>query len=142
MRTILAFTAATGLALTGMVALAPVAAADDDRSTGTCSASSRWVAELESDDGEIEVEFKVKTQQAGERWSYTLTQNGDVVGTSTKTARADDDDDDDDDDSRSRRHVAEVEWDRDRPDTAGTDRFVMRAVNLTTGEVCTFSGSR
>lgn len=132
----------TAIALGAGLALAPAASADDrDRTTGTCSASSRWVADLENDDGEIEADFKVKTQRAGDRWRYTLTQNGDVVVTSTRTARADDDDDSDDD-SPSRRHVAEVEWDRDRPDTAGTDRFVMSAVNLATGEVCTFSGSR
>ena len=79
---------------------------------------------------------------AEERWTYTLTQNGTVVSTSTRTARADDDDDDDRyDDSPSPRYRAEVGWDRDRPDTAGTDTFVMRAVNTVTGEVCTVTAT-
>lgn len=126
------------------IAFAPAASARDsadDRWTGTCSAGSRWVAELESDDGEIETEFTVKTGTAGQRWTYTLTQNGQVVATSTRTARADDDslDDDSDEDAPSPRHPAEVEWDRDRPDTRGADTFTMRAVNTVTGETCTAS---
>jgi hypothetical protein len=129
----------SAVALGGSVALAPQASADDDRYVGSCSSTSRWVADLEADDDEIEVDFKVKTGAAGQRWTYTLTHNGDVVVTSTRTTRSDDDDDDDDDSPR-KRHVAEVEWDRDRPDRAGTDTLVMRAVNPASGEVCTFAG--
>jgi hypothetical protein len=130
----------SAVALGGGIALAPAASADDnDRAVGSCSGPSRWVADLEKDDGEIEVDFTVKTGSAGQRWTYTLTHNGDVVVTSTRTTRSDDDDDDDDD-SPSRRHVAEVEWDRDRPDRPGTDAFVLRAINPASGEVCTFTG--
>ena len=145
MRRLTTLTLATAVLLGSGLALAPAASADDDdrdRTRGACTGTSFFKAELETDDGQIETEFTVKSQVPGQRWTYTLTQNGTVVATSTRTARADDDDDDDRfDDSPSPRHLAEVDWDRDRPNTAGRDTFVMRAVNTATGEVCTVTAS-
>ena len=146
MRRLTALTLATAVVLGGGIVLAPAASADDDereeRTRGACTATSFFKAELEADDGEIETEFEVKSQVAGQRWTYTLTQNGTVVSTSTRTARADDDDDDDRyDDSPSPRYRAEVGWERDRPDTAGSDTFVMRALNTVTGEVCSVTAT-
>jgi hypothetical protein len=140
MRQLIALTTVTGIALTAAVIAAPAASAKDDiRSTGSCSGTSRWVAEIGTDDGEIDVDYKVKTRSTGQRWTYTLTQNGEKVYTSTRTTRVDDSDDSDDDNPGPLR--AEVEWERDRPDRSGTDRFVMRAVNRASGEVCRFSTS-
>jgi hypothetical protein len=139
MRRLIALTAASGIALTGAVVAAPAASAKDDtRSTGSCSGTSRWVADIGTDDGEIDVDFTVKTRSTGQRWTYTLTQNGEKAYTSTRTTRADDNDGDDDNPGPLR---AEVEWERDRPDRSGTDRFVLRAVNRASGEVCRFSTS-
>ena len=140
MRRLIALTAATGVALTGAVLAAPAASAKDDtRSTGACSGTSRWVADIGVDDGEIDVDFKVKTRSTGQRWTYTLTQNGERVYTSTRTTRADDSDDSMDDNPGPL--TAEVEWERDRPDSPGTDRLVLRAVHKASGEVCRFSTS-
>ena len=145
MRRLTALTLSTAVLLGSGLALAPAASAkgDDDRERvrGACTDTSRFKAQLETDDGMIETEFDVKSQVPGQRWTYTLTQNGTVVATSTRTARADDDDDDRFDDSPSRRHLAEVGWDRDRPNSPGRDTFVMRAVNNATGEVCTVTAS-
>ena len=139
MRRLAALTAVTGIALTGAVITAPAASAKDDtRSTGACSGTSRWVADIGTDDNGIDVDYTVKTRSAGQRSTYTLTQNGEKVYTSTRTTRLDDRDADDDNPGPLR---AEVEWERDRPDRSGTDRFVMRAVNRASGEVCRFSTS-
>lgn len=145
MRRLTALTLTTAVLIGSGLALAPAASAKDaddrERTRGACTDTSFFKAELETDDGQIETEFTVKSQVPGQRWTYTLTQNGTVVATSTRTARADDDDDDRFDDSPSPRHLAEVDWDRDRPNTSGRDTFVMRAVNTATGEVCTVTAS-
>lgn len=57
-----------------------------------------------------------------------LKHDGVRVYTNTRATRSDNDDDDG--------FPAKVEWQAIRPDRAGVDRLVMRAVNQQTGEVC------
>lgn len=120
---------ATAAVLTvGAVVTAPIASAADVEKRGSCSAASRWEAEAEHDDGGLETAFEVKARRAGDSWRATLTHDGTRVYTNTRTARLGDD--------SSSSRPARAEWSRFRPDTAGSDTLVWRAVNTTTGEVC------
>ena len=113
------FLAATVAATSLAVGALPAAAADRERE-GDCSARSDWDLELDRDDGEIEVDLEIDGRRAGERWRVVIKQNGSVFFDATR--RADDDGD--------------VDIERDRPDTSGTDRFWFRATSVRTGEVC------
>lgn len=111
------------------LAAAPSASAKDGdhKSRGSCNTSSRWEAEAEREGGIIEVEFEVKTGQTGQNWRVVMRHDGVPVFRSTKATIRDDDDDS---------FPAQVKWKTTRPDHAGPDRFVFRAVNQQTGEIC------
>ena len=124
---------ASAVALAGGVAAAPAAAAKDGdvKLRGGCSAASTYVAKARPRDGGRRIEFYVKNNTIGQAWTYTLTQGGTVVQTSTKVTRATDDENSSSDDSR---HTAEVKWRTTTNSTSGA--LVMKAVNAKTGEVC------
>jgi hypothetical protein len=124
---------ASVVVLAGGVAAAPAAAAKDGdvELRGACSASSTYVAKARPRDGGRRIEFYVKNNTVGQSWTYTLTQGGTVVLTSTKKTRATDDTNSSSDDSR---HTAEVKWRTTTGSTSGA--LVMKAVNAKTGEVC------
>ena len=118
------------VALVGLIALAAaavggpatVAAKDGDIiRTGACSNRSDWKLKLSPENGAIEVEFEVDTPRVGQTWRVSLRHDGNrfFLGERTTTARS-----------------GSFEVRRVRPNTSGTDSFVGRAVNLTTGEVC------
>ena len=116
--------------LTGatMIAGAPGALADD-KQKGTCSASSRWEADLELERRTFDLEFEVKTRKAGQRWKRTVKQNGSQVYSQTRRAVMEADDD---------TPMAEASWSVRRSDHPNMrETFVLRAKNLATGEVCT-----
>jgi hypothetical protein len=126
---------ASAVALAGGVAAAPAAAAKDGdaKQRGSCSAASSYVAKVRARDGGRRIEFYVKNNAIGQSWTYTLTQGGAVVLTSTKKTRATDDTSSSDD----TRHTAEVKWRTTTGSTSGA--LVMKAVNAKTGEVCSAS---
>jgi hypothetical protein len=77
---------ATWLALALAFALgapAPALARDggdkDARVSGTCARGATSQLRLKADDGEIRVEFEVKSSRSGERWRVTLAHERRVV---------------------------------------------------------------
>jgi hypothetical protein len=108
------------------VAAAPASSAAESKRSGSCTAGSMWEADAEHDDGAIEVDWEVKTHQVGQQWTATIWHNGTRVLQQTGLTTRD----------RDHGFRASVDWDVDRPDRAGTDRFVLRAQNTRTGEVC------
>jgi hypothetical protein len=109
----------------GATVLAPVAsyAGDDDelRRTGSCSAGTTWKLKAKTDDGRLEVEGEVDSNRNGQTWRWVLRHNGSVSarGTGVTAGRS-----------------GSFDVERKVADVAGTDRFVFRAVNRASGEVC------
>jgi hypothetical protein len=116
---------ATALAVPAllMVAVAPPATAGDDRieRNGSCSGRTDWKIKAKSDDGRIEVEAEVDSNRIGQTWSWKFKHNGNVFARGTSTTQA---------------PSGSFEVERKPANLAGTDRFVFRAVNLRSGEVC------
>ena len=126
MRRVTIALAATTLTTAGVVGLAGPAAADVE-TRGTCSASSGWEADIERKYGVYGIDFEVKTQKENERWRLTVQQNGKKVYSNTRVTTVDFSD-----------RYADVDWEIVRPDRAQvSDRFVLTAKNLTSGETCT-----
>lgn len=129
----------TGILLTGAlalstgIALAPAAHAknDDSRARGVCDKGSTYSAKVKDKKGGLRVDFTVKNNAVGQAWAYTVTQNGAQVVSSTGTSKANDDNSSDD-----TRHTAEVKFRSVLTNNAGADTLVLRAVNATTGEIC------
>jgi len=96
----------------------------DDRviKTGTCSDGARWKLKVKTDDGRLEVEGEVDSNQSGQAWAWKIKDNGAVVakGSSTTGGRS-----------------GSFEVERKIADKAGTDQVTFRASHA--GEVC--SGS-
>jgi hypothetical protein len=121
MRKILALTAASGLALTGIVALAPAASAKDGdvKMRQSCTGGDSFsVVKVRDRKGGLRTDFWVKNNAAGRDWSYTLAQGtvGNVVASGTKATRASDDNPSSSDDTR---HTAEVKFRTYLPTTTG-----------------------
>ena len=110
-------------ALVGGILAAPPAHAgggDFTEEQGACSGSSTWLMKAKHDTGRIELEFEVQSNRAGQAWSVRITDNGVLVLSGNKVT------------NRLERFSA----DRRPANRAGTDRFVGRAINAKTGEVC------
>ena len=117
--------AVTALASTGVVGVAAPALADIE-TRGTCSSGSAWEADIEREYQVYGIDFEVETEQADENWRLTVQHNGKTVYANTRMATMGFND-----------RYADVDWDLVRPDRRGvSDRFVLTAKNLTTGEVC------
>jgi hypothetical protein len=109
--------------LGSVVAAVPAHAGGGDfiEETGACSMGSTWVAKAKQDLNRIELEFSVETQRAGQMWSVRVTDNRKLVFSGNRRTNV-----------RSR----SLSVDRMATDRAGADRFLARAVNARTGEVC------
>jgi hypothetical protein len=69
-----------------LVALTPPAMAsggDDDRVErhGSCSSGTDWKIKAKSDDGRIEVEAEIDSNQVGQSWTWKFKDNGNVIAT-------------------------------------------------------------
>ena len=118
--------AAAGAALLGsLVAVAPAHAGggggDFTQNTGACSMGSTWIAKTKAHLNQVELEFSVETQRAGQMWSVRVTDNGVLLFDGNRTTNV-----------RSRSFSVR----RLTDNRAGADRFRARAVNARTGEVC------
>lgn len=102
--------------------VAPVMAKDGDViERGACSTSSHWKLKLSPENGKIEVEFEVDQNRNNKPWRVVIKQNGEKVFAGTRYTQA---------------PSGSFEVRILRPNMAGTDRFVGRATNLNSGEVC------
>lgn len=74
-----------GLALAG--SQLPATAGDDDRveRSGSCSDGTRWDLKVKTDDGRLEVEGEVDSNQNGQDWSWKFRHNGAVSARGTAT---------------------------------------------------------
>ncbi|WP_134766301.1 hypothetical protein [Nocardioides sp. 1609] len=114
-RTATATAVVTAALLTPLAAGSPAHAGDDDdrvERSGSCSDGARWKIKAKQDDGRIEVEAEIDSNQAGQRWTWTLRHDGGraASGTSRTTARS-----------------GSFEVERKVVDQAGQDTFVLRA---------------
>ena len=119
MKRITALATATALAVSGLVAVAPVAAAKDgdQKARGACQSpsTSSWAVKVKPRKGQLRTDFWVKNDAVGQAWTFTLKQNGaDAAAPVTKTAGASDDQGADDS-----RRAAEVKFRTYVPDTTG-----------------------
>ena len=95
---------------------------DDDRviKTGSCSAGADWKLKVKTDDGRLEVEGEVDTNQSGQSWKWKIKDNGAVAAKGTAT-------------TGGRSGSFSVE--RKITNQAGTDTVIFRAKH--NGQVCT-----
>ena len=94
---------------------------DEVERRGDCSAGSDWKLSAKPDDGRIEVEFEVDSNQVGQTWSVRITDNGINVFRGTRTTLA---------------PSGSFSVERHVPDQAGVDAFRAVATNAATGERC------
>ncbi|MGZ5297676.1 MAG: hypothetical protein ACXWEZ_12255 [Actinomycetota bacterium] len=88
---------------------------------GSCSGQSEWKMKLKPDNSSLEMEFEVDSNVSGQSWNVRIKQNGSRIFNGTRVT-----------------HGASGSFTiHRRPnDSAGTDRFVARATNPSTGETC------
>jgi hypothetical protein len=122
MRRVLKLVAVSTVGVAMLAAPAPAFAGSRDVvKTGTCSDGSTWKLKLSRDNGAIEVEFEVDQNVVGDTWRVVIRQNGDVLKRGRRTTQA---------------PSGSFEFRALGDNTAGTDRFKARAVNLETSETC------
>jgi hypothetical protein len=118
---------ATGaLVVASLLMIAPAALAGgggngDVVTRDSCSGQSDWKLKVKPDNSRLELEFEVDSNVNGQSWNVRIKQNGNRIFTGARVT-----------------HGPSGSFDLTRRpnDTAGTDRFVARAKNPSTGEVC------
>ena len=88
---------------------------------GHCSGRSDWKLKAKPDDGGLEVEFEVDSNVNGQNWNVRIKQNGARIFQGVRTTHG---------------PSGSFEIERHPNDQAGTDRFMARATNASTGETC------
>ena len=88
---------------------------------GSCSGQTDWKVKVKPDDGGLELEFEVDPNVNGQRWNVRIKQNGARIFQGVRTTQG---------------PSGSFEIERHPNDQAGTDRFVARATNASTGETC------
>jgi hypothetical protein len=102
------------------VSVASASSADVIR-RGSCSADSNWKLKLSPDNGRIEVEFEVDQNVVGDVWRVRMLHNGDVFFRGRRTTKG---------------PSGSFEVRQFVNDASGTDRFVAKARNTSTDELC------
>jgi hypothetical protein len=122
--TTIAATTAVLAAIFSFVSAGPAQASDDDGrviNTGSCSASTDWKIKAKPDDGRIEVEAEIDSNQAGQRWRWVLRHDGGVTARGT---------------SKTHGPSGSFSVERRTVDADGRDKFTFRAKHRASGEVC------
>lgn len=88
---------------------------------GPCSMNSDWKLKAKHDDGRLEVEAEVDSNQVGQTWHYRILDNGSVADKGKKVTQAP---------SGSFEVHARI------ANAAGTDHIKFQAANRATGETC------
>jgi len=109
-----------------LAALAPVAApavAKDGEVVrrGSCSAAANWKLKASPDDGRIEVEAEVDSNQKGQTWHWRLVHNGSVTARGTATTSG---------------PSGSFDVERNVVDLKGEDELKFRAHNAESDETC------
>jgi hypothetical protein len=128
-RRVLVATALAGTVLAAATTAPPAQASggDDDRviRAGGCTGpgAARWKLKAKTDDERLEVEGEVDSHRTGQRWAWTLRDNGTVVARGT---------------ARTAGRSGSFSVERKIADRAGRDALVFRAVRDAgrTDEVC------
>lgn len=104
------------LGLSALLAVsAPVAAGDpgEVQRQGDCSGNADWRLEVEPEDGGLQVDLRIRQDdQAGRVWDIRIKQNGERFFRADRTTDED----------------GEIRIRRQRPNTAGDDRFFFKAI--------------
>jgi hypothetical protein len=88
---------------------------------GTCSGATVWKLKAKPDNSKIEVEGEIDSNKNGRVWTWTIKQNGTVAAKGQSTTKA---------------PSGSFSVNRRLDNLAGSDTFVLRAVNTSSGEVC------
>ncbi len=114
---------AIGLVAVFVLASAPAAhaARADVVRQGHCSAQSTWKLKAKPDNGGMEVEFEVDQNVAGQVWDVAIQRNGSRIFSGSRTTQP---------------PSGSFEVKRRVSKAAGSDRFVARATNASSGETC------
>jgi len=88
---------------------------------GSCSGRTDWKLKVKPDNGRLELEFEVDSNVNGQSWNVRIKQNGNRIFAGTRVTQG---------------PSGSFELKRRPNDAAGTDRFVARATNPSTGETC------
>ena len=89
--------------------------------SGSCSAQSDWKLKVKPDNSRLELEFEVDSNVVGQSWRVRITQDGAQIFAGTRTTQG---------------PSGSFELRRRPANSAGVDRFVARATNLSGGETC------
>ena len=118
---------AGAVVVAAMLAVAPMTAASASASAaprvakhGSCSGNADWKLKVSPENGGPQVEFEVEHATPGDHWHVTIKENGSQLLSSSKVVHADR--------SFSVKHRGN--------DTSGSDRFVAKATNASSGESC------
>ena len=88
---------------------------------GSCSGSTDWKLKVKPDNSRLELEFEVDSNQTGQSWKVRIKQNGSRIFRGTRVTQG---------------PSGSFSVERRPNDSAGTDRFVARATNPSSGETC------
>lgn len=117
----LAAIAAITLASTA-VAISPAQASDTAKvRTGQCSGATGWQVKAKPDDGRIEFEGEIDSNQNGQLWTWRIVHNGEVSARGSSTTKA---------------PSGSFSVERRLVNLAGADTMSFRATNPDTNEVC------
>ena len=87
---------------------------------GSCSGQSDWKLKVKPDNSRLELEFEVDSNVNGQSWNVRIKQNGNRIFTGTRVTQG---------------PSGSFDLTRRPNDAAGTDRFLARATNPSTGEI-------
>lgn len=104
----------------GAASAAPGAVADHEK-RGSCGPNAFYDADLERDDGRLEMSFEIDGARAGEKWNVAMKQNGDRVLKQVFTT------------DRER----EIDVERNLTDNRGVDTVKVTAKKVGGGGKCT-----
>ena len=88
---------------------------------GSCSGQSDWKLKVKPDNSRLELEFEVDSNVNGQSWNVRIKQNGVRIFAGTRVTQG---------------PSGSFDLTRRPNDSVGTDRFVARAKNPSTGETC------
>ncbi len=109
------------MALSSLAVVAmPAAAATEREKRGQCTRTSDWELELEREHGRIEINLDVDTTRVNRQWRVRMKHDGKLFLNVLRRTDADRD----------------IEIERHRTDTAGSDRIWFKAVDQVSGEIC------